>query len=71
MRMSAWRGEPFARMPNRSTSKRGVRVAMISMSQALHAPLLKMVIQGDFRRAHEARRWERDMSVLLVISRPP
>ena len=33
-------GEPLTRTPNRSTSKRGIRHATISISQALQPPLL-------------------------------
>src|SRR5512135_3115010 len=47
MMTSAWRGVALSRMPKRSTSKRGVRAATISMSQALQAPELRCRIQGD------------------------
>src|SRR5512137_583679 len=47
MMTSAWRGVALSRIPKRSTSKRGVRAATISMSQALQAPELRCRIQGD------------------------
>ena len=56
IRMSAWRTEFFASIPNLSTSNRGVSVAITSMSHALHAPLLNTMIQGDFIRAQFTRR---------------
>src|SRR5512137_1088474 len=47
MMTSAWRGVALRRIPKRSTSKRGVSAATISMSQALQAPELRCRIQGD------------------------
>src|SRR5512143_2441864 len=47
MMTSAWRGVALSRTPKRSTSKRGVSAATISMSQALQAPELRCRIQGD------------------------
>src|SRR5512137_2300775 len=47
MMTSACRGVALSRIPKRSTSKRGVRAATISMSQALQAPELRCRIQGD------------------------
>src|SRR5512136_1069492 len=47
MMTSAWRGVALSRTPSRSTSKRGVRAATISISQALQAPELRCRIQGD------------------------
>src|SRR5512136_2709422 len=44
---SAWRGVALSRTPKRSMSKRGVRAATISISQALQAPELRWRIQGD------------------------
>src|SRR5665647_1850673 len=47
MMTSACRGVALSRIPKRSTSKRGVSAATISMSQALQAPELRCRIQGD------------------------
>ena len=50
MMTSAWRGVALSRTPKRSTSKRGVSAATISMSQALQAPELRCRIHGDLIR---------------------
>jgi hypothetical protein len=57
MRISACLGDPFTRIPNRSISNLGIRQAITSISQALHAPLLKRVIHGDFTRAQFTSCW--------------
>src|SRR5512137_2783006 len=47
MMTSACLGVALSRIPKRSTSKRGVKAATISISQALQAPELRCRIQGD------------------------
>ena len=68
IRISACRGEPLTRIPKRSISNRGIRHAMISISQALQAPLLKIVIQGDFIRAQFTRRWLRSAAGTAMVN---